>query len=275
MQWISVNGELIESQEKAVDIADKGLLLGDGLFETLKVENDCIEDFDTHWQRFKNACERLQLVPPLSRQQTIDQIERLLSANKHTPHASIRWTLTRGSGPRGLKWPTEPTPVMVITSSLRQPAAIEPKKLRITETRRNDTSPLATVKSLNYLDAVLAHNQARQAGFDDAVFLNTKGRIVCSSMANLFFINNNKALVTAGIEEGVLPGITRQKVIGLANDSGVEVIEKAPTQNELTSMVSAFLTNSLMGVVPVASIDDYRFDPALSENWGSAYNNAM
>ncbi|MEE8347063.1 MAG: aminotransferase class IV, partial [Dehalococcoidia bacterium] len=121
--------------------------------------------------------------------------------------------------------------------------------------RRNETSPLARVKSLNYLDNLLAREDARRRGADEAILLNTRGKLAEGSAGNLFLVDGHR-LLTPGIESGALPGITRQAVLELAAAAGLEAVESSEIETQMLHDASeAFLTNSVMEVMPLTRID--------------------
>ena len=120
--------------------------------------------------------------------------------------------------------------------------------------RRNETSPLARVKSLNYLDNLLAREEARRSGAGEALLLNTRGFIAEGAASNVFLVRDG-TLLTPGVEAGALPGITRQVVMELAGEEGLAVEEANVTLPDLFGAGEAFLTNSVMEVMPLVSVD--------------------
>ena len=134
--------------------------------------------------------------------------------------------------------------------------------------RRNETSPAARLKTLSYLDNVLARAQARAAGADEALLLNTRGELACAAVANLFWIAGGR-LYTPALECGVLEGIMRRQVLAAARALGIETVETAAPRAALDDAEALFLTNSLAGVRPVAELDgrafgDHRLVEAIS-----------
>jgi branched-subunit amino acid aminotransferase/4-amino-4-deoxychorismate lyase len=121
-------------------------------------------------------------------------------------------------------------------------------------TRRNEASPLSRVKSLNYLDNLLAREEARHKGADEAVLLNTRGLVAEGSASNVFLVGS-EGLLTPSIESGALPGITRATVIELAREAGIACAEGEVATEALVQAAEAFLTNSIMGVMPLTRLD--------------------
>jgi branched-chain amino acid aminotransferase len=164
--------------------------------------------------------------------------------------ASLRLTVTRGPAPRGVLPPSSPSPTVLMTAV---PAGASPGTALIavaSVTRRNEHSPLSRIKSLNYLDSILARREAADHGADDAVLLNTQGRVAETTTANLFAVIDG-VVVTPPVAEGALPGIARRLVL-----EALEVIERPLLLQELYRAEEIVLTNSL-GVRPVAAVDGF------------------
>jgi branched-chain amino acid aminotransferase len=215
------------------DLADRGLTLGDGVFDTALARHGRILFEDAHVARLAAAAARLGFPVPL---------------------AAIRTTITRGSGPRGLAPPAEPRPVLWASSAPVGPGlAFSPLRLHPTAIRRNETSPGANLKTLGYLDAVLAAGEARAAGFDEALFLNTRGRVACAGTGNLFAVIDG-ILVTPPLADGVLPGILRAEILLRAPRLGLPIAERSFDLAALLAAEAVFVTNSLRGLAPVTAI---------------------
>ena len=121
--------------------------------------------------------------------------------------------------------------------------------------RRNETSPLSGIKSLNYLDNLLAREDARRRGADEAILLNTRGLVAEGSASNVFLVRGNK-LMTPGIQSGALSGITRRAVLELATAAGLEAVESEVEPSAFKDAAEAFLTNSVMEIMPLTRLDD-------------------
>ncbi|MDB5646239.1 aminotransferase class IV [Methylobacterium sp.] len=232
------------------DLADRGLTLGDGVFDTALARHGRILFEDAHVARLAAAAARLGFpVPP----ERIAMAMRAL-AEEGLPLAAIRTTITRGSGPRGLAPPAEPRPVLWASSAPVGPGlAFSPLRLHPTAIRRNETSPGANLKTLGYLDAVLAAGEARAAGFDEALFLNTRGRVACAGTGNLFAVIDG-ILVTPPLADGVLPGILRAEILLRAPRLGLPIAERSFDLAALLAAEAVFVTNSLRGLAPVTAI---------------------
>ena len=167
----------------------------------------------------------------------------------------IRVTVTRGPGTRGLRVPGVQQPTVFATATPWSPAlAFQSQHLAVSAIRRNETSPLARLKSLAYLDNVLALEDAVASGADDALLLSTRGRVTCTSAANVFVVDGT-TLATPPVEDGVLPGITRALLLDLAPACGLTPVERSLTLADLHRADAVLATNSVRLVSPIASVD--------------------
>lgn len=228
---------------------DRGLLLGDGLFETILAEDGRLHLVEAHVERMIRGSAVIGLAPPdaVEARQAAEQAAAGISGR-----AAVRLTLTAGSG-RGLDRPSGSRPRLVASAS-RASAPHGPARLHTVDVRRNDGSPAARVKSLSYLDNVLARREARARGADEALMLNTRGEVAGAAAANLFWIEQDR-LFTPALACGVLDGIIRSRVLAAAGALGLRTAEVRAGADRLASADGAFLTSSLVGLLPVAEID--------------------
>ena len=251
---IYLNGRIQPPDQVQIDPSDRGLLLGDGLFETLRCRDGAPEFLSDHLARLAAGAEKLGIPLAQDPETLASDITALLAANGlDRDLAALRITLTRGSGPRGLVPPTAPSPNLLMTVAPGSSGSA-PARVKIAAIRRNEHSPLSQLKSLNYLDAVLARQDAADSGADEAILLNTAGRLACASVANIFLVRG-RSLLTPPPSEGVLSGIARAQILKLVPDLGLSPIEVPLERHQLTTCDEAFLTNSLIGVRPVVQVD--------------------
>jgi branched-chain amino acid aminotransferase/4-amino-4-deoxychorismate lyase len=235
---------------------DRGLLLGDGLFETLLAVDGALQDVEAHLDRLERGCAVLGIEPP-ARADALAALQGALEgAGLMTGSAVARLTLTAGSG-RGLDRPAGARPrLFAMAAQLSSPRG--PVRLATVDIRRNETSPASRLKTLSYLDNVLARVQARAACADEALMLNTKGELACAAAANLFWIAGER-LFTPALDCGVLDGIMRGRLIAAARSMGVETAEAAEGPDALETAEAVLITSSLIGAVPVGSLDGRGF----------------
>jgi branched-chain amino acid aminotransferase len=254
-----VNGKLLPVGEAVLDPRDRGFTLGDGLFETMRVRRGAVLRIERHLSRLRAGAAVLGLSSLPKDKDLNDAIAKTLTANGLT-EVTVRLTISRGVPKRrGLLPEPEPRPSLVIHAEpfAGYPAELYDRGARavISGIRRNEHSPLARVKSLNYLDNVLARHEAETRGADDALLLNTAGDLACASAANLFLLLDG-ALVTPSVTSGALRGTVRELVTAeLAPTVGLEVVERVVRPEELRTADEVFLTNALMGIVPLTVVD--------------------
>jgi branched-subunit amino acid aminotransferase/4-amino-4-deoxychorismate lyase len=239
---------------EAVPLDDRGLLLGDGLFETLLWSNGALVLGVEHGGRMIRGAGVLGLPPPDLEAFLACAEAAVRDTGLTAERCAVRVTLTAGSGGRGLDRPAAPLPRLFATAAATT-RSTEPAKLVISEVRRNAGSPTSRVKSLAYLDNILAREEARRSGADEAVMLNTEGRVACAAVANIFWLEG-RILSTPAIEAGCLDGIMRAGTIRAARALGLEVRESFSGPGALIAADAVFLTSSLIGVRPASSLGD-------------------
>jgi len=232
----------------AIPFDDRGLLLGEGLFETLLALDGEIRHLDAHLDRMAGGCAVLGL--PFDRAEAEGLCRRMVPA---TGRVALRLTLTGGSGGRGLDRPADLTPRLFARVAAVAPVTT-PARAIVSSVRRNEGSPASRLKTLSYVDSVLARTEAVAAGADEAVMLNNRGHVVCGAAANLFWVASGR-LFTPALDCGVLPGITRARLL-----AAQAVQEVAVGAEALERAEAVFLTNSLIGVRPVSRLGDRAFD---------------
>lgn len=241
-------------------IDDRGLLLGDGLFETILARDGALVMMEAHGLRMQAAAATLDLPFP-SLDFLIDAaLGALRQADLQSGRAAVRLTLTAGSGGRGLDRPLSPAP-RLLASAAPAPRPSGPVSLVLTRVRRNESSPAARLKTLAYLDQVLARREAQAQGADEALMLNTRGSVACAAAANLFWIVDGR-LCTPSLDCGVLDGIMRAQVLAAAAACGLDVGEVDQEPDVLDRAEAVFLTSSLIGVRAVERIGARRYAPS-------------
>ena len=252
-----LDGRIVDPEQARIDPRDRGFLLGDGLFETMRAERGRVSFLDRHLDRLEAGAATLGIPLPQPRPALAAACLEVLQANGLTNRiAAVRLTLSRGPGPRGLAPPADPAPTLLIAVAAIAEGPLAPARAVISSIRRNEHSPLSRIKSLNYLDAVLALREARERGPNEALLCNTAGRLACASAANVFLVRGG-ALLTPSLGEGVLPGITRGLILDLASELGSSAEETAIPPSALERAEEVFLTNSLIGIRPLVAVDGH------------------
>ena len=238
---------------------DRGFTLVEGLFETVLAVAGELVGLDAHLDRLAAGCVALGLPPPDRADATQLMRQALTDAGLLTDRAAVRLTLTAGSGGRGLDRPQPLSPRLLATAAA-SPKPTGPARLVTVGVRRNEQSPTSRLKSLAYLDNVLARTEARAAGADEAVMRNTRGDIACAAAANIFWVKDAR-LFTPALDCGVLAGVQRARVLDWARRSGTPAQETVAGPEALGQAEAIFLTNALIGGRPVAVADRRTFQP--------------
>ncbi|WP_423223256.1 aminotransferase class IV [Candidatus Amarolinea aalborgensis] len=255
MSFVHVNGELLPEQNARISVHDRGFLLGDGLFETMRAAGGRVLHLDQHLARLSRGAAVLGFeLPPQAG--LADAVHSTLAANDlASREAVVRLTVSRGVGPRGLGPPLRPSPtVVIIAAPLTAPLPVQQTAITL-PFRLDAASPLVGLKTLNYLPQILGRQAALAAGADEGIFLNHADALVEGCASNLFWVRGN-LLCTPDLTCGPLPGITRAIALTLASTLGLSVREGAFARSALAEADEAFLTNSVLGFMPLTRLDD-------------------
>ncbi|MCW2239242.1 branched-chain amino acid aminotransferase [Azospirillum canadense] len=187
--WL--NGRLLPTDAAWIDPADRGFTLGDGLFETIRVTGGRARHLDRHLARLQASAAVLDLPVPYRDDALANAVAALIAA-RGVAEGVARLTLTRGIGARGVLPPADPQPTVLITLTPAGPPAGPVEAVIAQGTRRNEHSPLSRLKTLNYLDAILARREAARRGAGEALLLNTAGRLAEASVATLFIVRDGR-----------------------------------------------------------------------------------
>lgn len=250
MSWVCLNGSIVPVSEARIAASDGGLLFGRGVFETFRATSDQkIFRMEKHIARLHAGATVLGIQPPPALANAEESVGSLLQ-RCGLGDARVRLTLTAGS---------DDAPPSVLIQA--RPATDYPEAMYelgvtavIARVRRNETSPLSRIKSLNCLDNVLAREEARSGGAAEALLLNTRGTLAEGSFSNVFTVFGGE-IRTPPVDDGALPGVTRDAVMELAREMGVRVVEAPIAPGELLQADEVFVTNAVAGVLPVRMID--------------------
>jgi len=253
---VRVNGRSVGTGSEGISPLDHGFLYGNGLFETMRALRGQAVALEQHVERMRGAGDVIGLpVPP---EETLAQEVLAAVAEAAEDDAYVRLTVTRGPGAPGPDPSTcgAPTLVVVVKPFPKAPRrwAEQGVTAVISSIRRSSTSPLTRVKSTNYLECVLAKQEARQRGADEAILLDGEGDLAEATAWNLFFVEGGW-LMTPDEAGPLLPGITRAIVLRLAAEQGVPSERGTYEPDRLAEADEAFLTNSLYGVVALGSLE--------------------
>lgn len=255
MRRVWLNGKAVKGK-LPLSSHDRGVTLGDGLFETLAVRDGVALWRFEHIERMRAAAAVLGIAfPETGIENAIDGL-----AHRAAGHHVLRLTLTRGEGGRGLAGETGKPTLLATLDPFDGQQRFQPVKLMTSAIRRNLHSPASRMKTLSYMDNVLAAREAAAAGADDALMLNSAGRVASSTIANIF-LEKDGALTTPTLAEGILPGVMRAAVIRAAKQLGIQVKERQVKPGDAAGAAGLFLSNSLRFIRPVAALDGRRYGP--------------
>ena len=252
--WL--NKKFVDIDRTKVSIFDRGFLYGDGAFETMRSYAGIVFKLDDHLARLFDALKILKIKLPYSRKYLAGAIYRLLDING-LKSAYIRLAVTRGEGRFGIGYKDvfAPNAVIVAKEFEGYPEWMFRRGISagVAGIRQNEYSPLAAVKSMNYLNYIMARFEAKEKGYDEAILLNTRGFVTEGATSNIFLVKKD-VLITPSPDSGILQGITRGVILAIAKRLRFRVKEKRISMRELALADEIFLTNSLAEVLPVTRI---------------------
>lgn len=253
-----MTGKLVEESEAMISVFDHGLLYGDGVFEGIRVYNNRVFLLKEHIDRLFNSAKAIALEIPMSKEELVTAVADTCKANE-LENGYVRLIVTRGKGSLGLNPYLCKNPEIIIIAAEIQlyPKDFYENGLKIVTvgTVRNHPEAInPRIKSLNYLNNVLAKIEAINAGCMECIMLNHKGEVAEASGDNIFTIKNGK-LYTPSIYSGALEGLTRNKVISLAENLGYSVNEVSMQRYDLYTADEVFLTGTAAEIISVVEID--------------------
>lgn len=248
---VFLNGAFMDESEAALPVTDRGFTLGDGVFDTMLAIDGALIDADAHFTRLLDHATVLKIPVGMSVSDFKNTANHLIRQSAHQ-RTAIRTAISRGPSERGLAPPDVPQTTILMRASPAPAPAKLPHLIIAQSVRRNEHSPLSRIKSSNYGDNLLALMEAKERGADDAIMLNTAGCVACATASNIF-VQINGTLYTSPLSDGVMNGITRQKLLPRAQ-------EKSLNADDLMRAEAIYLTSSIMGVRAAASLNGKEFE---------------
>ena len=255
---VYVDGEWVPKSRATVSVFDHGMLYGDGVFEGIRVYGGVIFQFKEHLDRLYSSAKSIKLKILLTQQDMSAAVVETLRRNS-LKDAYIRLVVTRGAGDLGVDpRHCKKSSTIIITESVDPSFGLVAKQKGISviiSSVRRDAVDATTheIKSLNYLNSVLAKLEAADAGANDALMLDRNGFVSEATTTNLFIARGGD-IFTPPSTAGILPGVTRKRIIHLAKELGYDVFERGITPYDVTSADEAFLTGTLSEIVPVVKV---------------------
>lgn len=255
---VNLDGQFRSIREVRLSVYNRGFLYGHGIFETMRAYNGKIFQLAAHIERLYEGADFLGLAIKKDLDKHIADTHMLLRLNM-LKSAYVRISAAMGPGGEG-PWTDEeirPTVVTVARPLNPYPQSyyIDGVKIRECSFRRNPGSPLPRIKSLNYLENILALKEVRSIGYHEALMLNTNNKVCECATSNIFGVKDGK-IFTPCLEDNLLPGITRKTVMELSKEKAIPIEERSIELSELIDCDEVFITNSLMEILPVVQIND-------------------
>ena len=257
MEKIFLNGSFVNLNQAKISVFDRGFLYGDGLFETMRAYWGEVFRLEDHLDRLFRSAKEIELSFSYTRKELKNIIKRILKINSLS-EAYIRVTVSRGvSEPRLISKPKSSATLVIVARKFKPLSPSEYRRgwrATIVEPRQNQASPVSRLKSLNFLNNILARKEAKAKRVDEGILLNTVGDVTEASTSNIFLVKRD-SVITPREESGLLPGITRGVVLELATSLGLKAHKRRISLNDLMGVEEAFLTNSLIEIMPLVEID--------------------
>ncbi|WP_440957844.1 aminotransferase class IV [Oceanicaulis sp. LC35] len=252
MAQVWLNGALLAADQARIDPEDRGFLLGDGAFETLRVASGDVRRWSRHKARLEAALQALEIAPP--DWDDVKEAALAVCRAQGLETAVVRLTLSRGAQGGGMATRDSASPTVLVTARAlpERPAALTARL--VTEARRDARNLSSRHKLTGYADMLGARRAAQRAGADVALVLTSDGHVSSADSANLFWVRDG-VVFTPALSCGCLPGTTRAALIDALRAREVEVVEGAFEPSELNGADWLFLTNAVMGLVPLSSLD--------------------
>ena len=261
MKRVFLNGKIVPLEKAKISVLDRGFLYGDGAFETMRAYDGDVFRLEEHIDRLMIALKILKIKAPYGKKELCSFVGKTVTRNG-LKNAYIKIIITRGVTGYGIEIPLaqKPTAVIYANKLTDRPNRIYEKGLKahFACISKNENSFIARIKSLNYIDNILARYEARTQGYDEALFVNTKNFVTEAATSNVFAVKNGKVF-TPPPTAGLLPGITRQMVIRLLGKYlENNLYETNITMKDLAFADEVFLTNSVLEIVPVVKLGRQR-----------------
>ena len=262
MYSIWVNDRLVPEDRAMVSVFDHGFLYGDGVYETVLARSGVILHLSAHLARLRKSASLIRLRLPYDTWRFKEILYQSLDGN-NLSEAYIRIMVSRGPGPIGIDPAlcASPTLVVFVRPFVPYPETMYRRGVRVVipSVRRNPRESInPEIKSLNFLNNILAKIEAKKKNAFDAVMLNVRGYVAEGTITNVFMVKKG-VLATPSLETGILSGITRQSILKVAGRNGIETVEKLIRPVELYRADEVFITNTTMGIMPVRQVDRVRY----------------
>ena len=268
--FININGDLYPRNEAKISVFDSGFLLGDGVWEGIRLHQSKLMFIDEHLDRLFESAAGISLNIPFSKKNIIDEINKVLSKNSMTDHVHIRLVISRGDKITPYQNPNAnrgPINFVIIPEYKKTDPKVYENGVtigRVPIIRPPDNILSTHYNTLSKLNCILASIEANKRGFDEGIMNDPYGNISTCNSTNLFFVKENKVLTSKG--EYCLNGITRGKAIMICQSNNIPILEQDFIFNDIIDCDEAFVTGTFAGIIPVSKIEDRNLKSTSSDS---------
>ena len=268
--FININGDLYPRSEAKISVFDSGFLLGDGVWEGIRLHQSKLMFIDEHLDRLFESAAGISLNIPFSKKNIIDEINKVLSKNSMTDHVHIRLVISRGDKITPYQNPNAnrgPINFVIIPEYKKTDPKVYENGVtigRVPIIRPPDNILSTHYNTLSKLNCILASIEANKRGFDEGIMNDPYGNISTCNSTNLFFVKENKVLTSKG--EYCLNGITRGKAIMICQSNNIPILEQDFIFNDIIDCDEAFVTGTFAGIIPVSKIEDRNLKSTSSDS---------
>ena len=268
--FININGELLHRSEAKISVFDSGFLLGDGVWEGIRLHKSKLIFIEDHLDRLFASAKGISLDISYSKQEIINEINKVLNKNKMDDQIHIRLVISRGDKITPYQNPKTnvgPINLVIIPEYKKTDPMTYIKGIsigRVPNIRPNESILSPHYNTLSKLNCILASIEANKLGYDEGIMNDLNGNISTCNSTNLFFIKNNKVLTSTG--EYCLNGITRGKAVSICNHNSIKCYEKNFTFEDVEDCNEAFVTGTFAGIIPVAQIEGRKLESTNSDS---------
>ncbi len=258
--FININGELFHRSEAKISVFDSGFLLGDGVWEGIRLHKSKLMFIDDHLERLFNSAAGISLKIPLSKNEIIDEINKVLIKNSMNDNVHIRLIISRGDKITPYQNPNAnvgPINFVIIPEYKKTDPKIYKDGIiigRVPIIRPSDNILSTHLNTLSKLNCILASIEANKLNYDEGIMNDPNGNVSTCNSTNLFFIKENKVLTSKG--KYCLNGITRGKAINICHSNNIPLSEEDFTFNHIVDCDEAFVTGTFAGIIPVSKIEN-------------------
>ena len=269
--FININGKLYKRSEAKISVFDSGFLLGDGVWEGIRLHNSCLVFIDDHLERLYKSAKGIGLDISMNPDDIVNEIHSVLSKNNMKDDVHVRLVVSRGDKITPYQNPNAnvgPINYVIIPEHKKVDPSIYNNGIkigRVPNIRPNDNILSPRYNTLSKLNCILASIEANKLGFDEGIMKDINGNISTCNSTNLFFIKNETLITSTG--EFCLNGITRKKTIEICNENNINCLQTDFTFDDVADCEEAFVTGTFAGIIPVSKLEDEKLSSTSKDSF--------